>query len=223
VPTRPSTGRARNEQARRDVLRAALDLAGEGVEAMTVDALAARAGVGKQTIYRWWPSKWLVVLEALLEHAEHEVVAAADGPLEERVTKFLTSSFALITGPGHTGPILKALMAHAQLDPDFADAWRIRFIQPRRQALLHLLEPLGATPQGDATPQGEGSAAPGPQAEAAVDLLFGAMWYRLLIGHAPLDESYARSLSAAALALGLAGEPGTSLRAASLPGRGGRT
>lgn len=182
---RPSTGRARNDQARRDILHAALALAQAGdLGALTVDRIAARARVGKQTIYRWWPSKWAVILDALLERAEHEVRADSGGDLTEQLTEFLTSTFTAITRDGGSGTALRALMAHAQLDPEFAALWRERFIAPRRAALAQTLTTAGQ--------HGEPPARLDP--EVIVDLLFGAMWYRLLIDHAPLDEAYARQL-----------------------------
>jgi AcrR family transcriptional regulator len=184
-PGRPRTGRARNEHARRDILAGALELARRDLAGTTVDTIAARAGVGKQTIYRWWPSKWAVILDALLDHAERDVLAdTGSGPLADRLTAFLVSSFDLIASPDGDGPLLRALMAQAQLDPAFAVTWRESFIAPRRRALLELLD--------------RGS---DEDREAAVDLLFGAMWYRLLIGHGPLDQAYARRLSTAATAL----------------------
>ncbi|GAA0577528.1 TetR/AcrR family transcriptional regulator [Paractinoplanes ferrugineus] len=182
---RPSTGRTRNEQARQDILAATLALARHDLGATTVDSIAARAGVGKQTIYRWWPSKWAVILDALLAHAEREIRTGTDsGPPADRLATFLVSSFDLLTGPDSDGPLLRALMAQAQLDPGFAVAWREKFILPRRRALAQL---LNAGAQDDR--------------EAAVDLIFGGMWYRLLVEHGPLDEAYARRLSTAALAL----------------------
>jgi AcrR family transcriptional regulator len=182
---RPRTGRARNEQARRDILAAALALARHDLGGTTVDAIAVRAGVGKQTIYRWWPSKWAVILDALLGNAEREVVTDPEtGPLAERLVTFLVSSFRLLTGPDGDGPLLRALMAHAQMDPAFAVVWREEFILPRRRALLKLMD---HGRQDDR--------------EAAVDVLFGGMWYRLLIEHGPLDDAYARRLTTAAVGL----------------------
>jgi len=182
---RPRTGRARNEQARRDILAVTLALARHDLGATTVDAIALRAGVGKQTIYRWWPSKWAVILEALLSHAERQVVADADtGPPAERLVTFLRSSFALLTGPDGDGPLLRALMARAQTDPGFAAVWRDKFILPRRRALLQLLD--GGRED---------------DRQAAADLIFGGMWYRLLIEHGPLDDAYARRLTTAATSL----------------------
>jgi AcrR family transcriptional regulator len=163
-----------------------LESARQDLAATTVESIAVRAGVGKQTIYRWWPSKWEVILEALLEHAESDVVTdtGPGGSPADRVSAFLASTFALIAGPHGNGPLLRALMAQAQLDPAFAVAWRDRFIQPRRRALLRLLE--------------DGSH---EDRQAAVDLVFGGMWYRLLTDHGRLDRAYARRLTTAALAL----------------------
>ena len=182
---RPSTGRARNEQSRRAILDAALQLAQHDLGMLTVDQIAARAGVGKQTIYRWWPSKWAVVLDALLDRAEREVVAESGGPLQVDLAGFLTSTFLAITRDGGAGPLLKALMAQAQLDAAFAALWRERFLLPRRQALVRLLR---AAAQRGETP-------PDLDADVTADLLFGGLWYRLLAGHAPLDGAYARQLA----------------------------
>jgi AcrR family transcriptional regulator len=183
---RPHTGRVRNERTRRAILTAALSLALDNLSDMTVDSIARSAGVGKQTIYRWWSSKWEVVLDALLEYADQEVVILTDGPLLERVVGFLSSTFALITGPGGVGPLLGALMAQAQVDPGFAVSWREKFVMPRRRALMQLLD---------------GTVEQTADNDAAVDLLFGGMWYRLLVSHGPLDEPYARRLAMAALSL----------------------
>ena len=69
-PRRPHTGRRRNEAAQEAILDAAFRLlSGPGTEVMTIDAIAAEAGVGRQTIYRWWPSKGAVVADALVRHA----------------------------------------------------------------------------------------------------------------------------------------------------------
>ena len=79
---RPHTGRRRNEAARRAILEAALDLlTGSDGTTITIDALAAAAGVGKQTIYRWWPSKAAVLAEAMTQRARAQVPTADTGSL----------------------------------------------------------------------------------------------------------------------------------------------
>jgi AcrR family transcriptional regulator len=183
-PSRPRTGRARNPQARQAILAATLHLARDNLDDLTVDRIAAAAGVGKQTIYRWWPSKWDVLLEALLDLAEREVRMPGAGPLRADIDIFLTTTFASITHANGTGQLLRALMAHAQLDPSFAVAWRDQFVQPRRAALITLLT----------TAQARGELR-GSDPEVAADLIFGALWYRLLVGHAPLDAEFALQIT----------------------------
>jgi AcrR family transcriptional regulator len=186
--SRPHTGRARNEVARREILDAAMELALEDVSGLGVEAIAVRAGVGKQTIYRWWTSKYDVVLEALLERVRLTLSRTSSGPLEKDLARFLTETFAGIGRPGGTGPLLRSLMAHAQLDPGFARIWREDFVAPRRAALLEI---IGAA-------VGRGETAPGLDSGALVDLVLGALWFRLLVEHAPLDEAAARSIAALA-------------------------
>src|ERR1700761_334343 len=91
--TRPSKGRAphrRDEEARLAVLHAADDLLVEkGFGGVSVEGIAARAGVAKQTIYRWWPSKVDILLDTLIEDAERKLVVPERGTTEERVRKYL--------------------------------------------------------------------------------------------------------------------------------------
>lgn len=185
---RAATGRRRNEQARRDILDSALALAAEDLERLTMDRIAAHAGVGKQTVYRWWPSKWEVVLDALLERAEQEVPQhrPEDGQdATDRLEAFLADTFAAVTRPGGVAPLLRALMAHSQFDPTFAALWRERFVLPRRAVLADLVR----------RERDQGRVRTDLPPDAAADLLFGALWYRLLVGHAELDDAYARHLA----------------------------
>ncbi|WP_156766937.1 TetR/AcrR family transcriptional regulator, partial [Mycobacterium sp. E796] len=69
TPRRPHTGNRRNDAAERAILQAAAELLADGGGPISVDAIAERAGVGKQTIYRWWPSKSAVLLDAMIHRA----------------------------------------------------------------------------------------------------------------------------------------------------------
>src|ERR1700761_5489135 len=98
---RPPPGRRRNDAAADAILDAAFRLFSEpGRSALTIDAIAAEAGVGRQTIYRWGPSKGAVLAEALTRQALVTVPERDTGALAEDLAAFLVDSFA---GLGATG------------------------------------------------------------------------------------------------------------------------
>jgi AcrR family transcriptional regulator len=175
---RPS-GRKRSEQAHSAILKAALALLRQRPYAdLNCDMIASEAGVGKQTIYRWWNNKAEVVLEALSQHAR-AVTAPETGALESDVRAFFEETFRLVRGSRGTGAVLKGLMAEAQLDPEFARSFAA-FIETRRSALHAVLA--------------RHSRADEHELGTLVDMLFGAFWYRLLLGHAPLTSAVAATL-----------------------------
>jgi AcrR family transcriptional regulator len=176
-------GRPRSEAARRAILDTAIaELTERGYRALTVDGIAARAGTGKQTIYRWWGSKADVVLDAMLDVAETWIAVPDDGSLPADLTAFLTATFRL----RGLRPVLVGLMAEAVLDPAFGDAFRERFLFSRRAALRSVLR-RGVE---------RGEIGPDVDLELLIDVVFGVLWYRVLVGHAPLDEATGRALAA---------------------------
>jgi AcrR family transcriptional regulator len=175
-------GRPRSETARRAILTAALDeLREQGYAALTIEGIAARAGAGKQTIYRWWPSKADVVLDALLDMAATKITVPDKGSLHADLTAFLTATFR----QRGQRPILVGLMAQALLDPVFATAFRERFLFSRRATLRGILE--------RAVARGEINA--DTDLEMLVDVVYGVLWYRLLLNHAPLSEKAGKDLA----------------------------
>lgn len=175
-------GRPRSERSRRAILRAVLSLTREiGYGAVTTRAIAARAGVGRQTLFRWWPSKAAIVLEALLEDARLQIQTPETDSLVEDLGAFLQQTFRALT---RTGDVVRSLMAEAQSDPEFAEAFRDRFIARRRDTLRAVFERARA----------RGECALGDD-ELLLDLAFGPMWYRLMVGHQPLDAAFARRLA----------------------------
>jgi AcrR family transcriptional regulator len=175
-------GRPRSEQTRDAILDAALaELEQRGYAALTIEGIAARAGAGKQTIYRWWPSKADVVLDAMMELAARRIKIPDKGSLEADLLSFLTDSFR----QRQLRPVLVALMAQAQLDPGFATAFRERFLFARRAALRTVL----------AAARDRGEIGPEVDLELFIDVVFGVLWYRLLVDHAPLDAKAARQLT----------------------------
>ena len=186
----------RRESSRRAILDAALALCREeGYAKLTVEGIAARAGVGKQTIYRWWPSKGAVLLEAL----DREVADTVDHPDTGDVAADLRAIVATAVrfhADPEFGPHLAALIAETQQDPALAPALLERFVRPRRAAVLQVLRRAQASGQLPAS----------LDAEAFLEIVFGALYHRLLLGSGPLDAAYA-SFVADVVLDGAAGHP----------------
>jgi len=175
-------GRPRSSEARQAILAAALaDLRERGYAAVTIEGIAARAGVGKQTIYRWWPSKADVVLEAARVEAAARIAVPDRGSLGADLRAFLTATFR----QRDQQPVVVGLMAQALLDPEFADKFREQFLFGRRAALRAVFE--RACERGEVPVEVD--------VELLIDVVFGVLWYRLLIGHAPLTPRAARQLA----------------------------
>ncbi|WP_395110009.1 TetR/AcrR family transcriptional regulator [Actinomadura sp. SCN-SB] len=175
-------GRPRSEEARRAILAAALDeLKERGYRGLTMQGIAARAGVGKQTVYRWWPSKADVVLDAMVDMAETVVAVPDTGTLSDDLVAFLKATFR----QRGQRPILIGLMAQALLDPGFAKVFRDRFLFARRMVLRQIME--RARERGEISPEMD--------LELAIDVVYGVLWYRLMLDHAPLDEAAGRDLA----------------------------
>jgi AcrR family transcriptional regulator len=184
-PRRPHTGRRRNDAAREAILDATFRLlSAPKLEAMTIDAIAAEAGVGRQTIYRWWPSKGAVVADALARHAGVVVPERDSGSFTADLAAFLIDSFGGLENEGYAER-LRQIVAEAQHD-EHVSRVLADFTAVRRAALRALLE------RGRAT----GELAADADLDMLVDMAYGVLYYRLLVGHAPLDETAARSLAA---------------------------
>jgi len=185
---RAHTGRRRNEEARQAILGAALDLLmASDDEPITMDALAATAGVSKQTIYRWWPTKAAVLAEAMADRARDEVPVVDTGTVLGDLTEFLVATFR----NARTRPVARALrtvMAEAQSDPQAAEVLDA-YTAERREALRAVL--MRGQLRGDLPLDAD--------LATMVDMAFGFVWYRMMVGHAPLDRSSAVSLARSVL------------------------
>ena len=143
---------------------------------MTVDEIAAAAGVGKQTIYRWWPSKSAVIMDALIELTDPEPSDLPESTYEairlqmRRVARMFAS---------RNGELIRELVADTQGDPELSDDFRERFFAHRRAR--------GAATLVDGVAKGE--LKPDLDIEVALDVLYGPLWLRLLIGHGPMSPA----------------------------------
>jgi AcrR family transcriptional regulator len=176
-------GRPRSEASRAAILDAAYRLVLQrGYGAVTAQAIAAAAGAGKQTLYRWWPSKGRIVLEAFLARERERIDRPRDAAIQAGdLTKFLVAECA---GAKPFDAALRFLVTEAQGDADLMAALRADVVEPRAAALRTILRRRVAEAEGIET------------LIAAID---GAIWRGLLIGE-PLDEDFARRLAALALA-----------------------
>jgi AcrR family transcriptional regulator len=187
APARPRAGRKRSRESHAAILDASLSvLEDRGFAGASIEAIAARAGVGKQTMYRWWPTRGAIFLEALRSRAQTEIRVPDSGSLELDLRQFLAKSFALLRG--RYGALVAGLMAEAQIDAAFHEQFCTGLIDVRRAALRSIF----------AHAQHRGTVANNVDLDAIVDMVFGAMWYRLLLRHAELSDAFASQLARSA-------------------------
>ena len=179
----------RSEEARQAVLEAADDLLAErGFAGVTIEGIAARAGVAKQTIYRWWPSKVDVLLEAFTEDMAEHLTPEDLGDLGAdlrvhlaRLAEFLTES--------DPGAVFRALTGQAQHDPQLAT--RLRDVHLSHQRTRDALPLRRAIDRGDLPADLD--------VDLALDQLVGPIYYRVLVTGAPVPREFTDDLVAAFL------------------------
>jgi AcrR family transcriptional regulator len=182
TPKRP--GRPRRRSTDDAITTAALDvLAERGFQAATIEAIAERAGVGRNTIYRRWRSKEELIADALRELTTDFDVWRSDD-LFTLLLNWLRDFSRTFSDP-LLGRLLAGVLGELQRNPVFADVYAERVVRPRRDALLGRLR--------DAQEQGELRA--DVDVEYVADLLGGALLLRLLpLGLPAVGESYAEEL-----------------------------
>jgi len=187
---RPRTraGRPRSQQARAAVLRATSELMREvGLRAMTTEDIAARSGASKATIYKWWPNKYAVAVEAFLSEMAVESADPDTGSAREDFRRALRGLIHFYTG--EYGRAYAQLVGEAQFDPKIGAELRDHLVGARRE-LVRAIWDRGVA-------RGELRADVDP--EVAIDLIFGPAMYRLVAGHAPLDDGAAEAVIDAAI------------------------
>ncbi|WP_336318265.1 TetR/AcrR family transcriptional regulator [Streptomyces lavendofoliae] len=183
----------RSERSRRAIYDAALALVGEvGYARTTIEGIAARAGVGKQTIYRWWPSKAAVLLEAFVDlgvRAGEALGGDADsgipdtGDLEADLKLVLRATVDELNDPGYDAPS-RALAAEGVVNPELG----ARFVEQLLEPQLRLyVDRLSAAREA-------GQVRPEIDPRIALELFVGPLTHRWLLRTAPLTHAYADSL-----------------------------
>lgn len=180
VASRPDP-RRRSERAHRAILAAALELCRElGYAGLTIESIAAHAGVGKQTIYRWWPSKGAVLLDALHHELETGITFPDDGDFAADLHAQVKATVRFLTDPSY-GPHLAGLIGEAQRDPDFAADLAERWTMPRRAVIRARFERAKQA----------GQLRDDVDVDIAIELVYGPLYSRLLLGTGPLDDDFA--------------------------------
>ena len=187
---KPPNPARRNQRSHQAILAATADLLGEvGYAKLTVEAIAARAGVGKQTIYRWWPDKGALVLDAYLTlvGADQELTVPDSGDLEADLRLVLGSLVDSLGDPVFEQRY-RALLAAIQDDPKLAAALLDRLLMPW----------LAATRERLRAAQRAGQIR-GVDLEVATELLYGPVYYRWLLRTGPITRAYVDAVVAMTL------------------------
>jgi AcrR family transcriptional regulator len=181
--TAPTVGRPRSERARLAILEATADLLVEGgLGSATMDAIAARAGVSKVTIYKWWPSRGAVAVDAYF-HRYDETYSYVD---TGNVAADLTGQIALLirSFAGRAGQIMAELIGRAQSDPVLAETLRTGWLLPRREATAAVLRRAIERSQVRSD----------VDIPTVMDQLYAPVYWRLMMQHQPLDDGLAAQL-----------------------------
>lgn len=175
----PTAGRPRSAEAQRAVLDAARELfEAHGYTGATIEAVAARSGVAKTTIYRWWPNRAALLVEVLSEvHTAAVPLPAGGEPVRAIVGELRDAAEAL---NGLTGRLLTALIGEAQHDPEVSVELLEGLFYPRRLGTARVIRRA----------QEKGAIRPDVPPDIAADLLFGPLFYRLLVRHGPVTGTF---------------------------------
>jgi AcrR family transcriptional regulator len=178
-------GRPRSENARRAVLDAAADLALQGASGTGIDAIAARAGVSRTTVYKWWPTAAAVLLEGLLERTHNTLESPASATTREALGEDLARLVTLVRDTP-AGALLRGLTAASVSDPGVSHALIDDWLAPRRAAVVELL--VDGVRRGDVRE--------GLDYDSVIDVLFAPIYYRLMYEHQPLTDRLSAEIMA---------------------------
>ena len=176
-------GRQRSKVAETAVLKATMELLEDRpLSSVTAEDIASKAGVSKATLYKWWPNKNRIALDAFLAQMAEDVPIPDTGSARLDFFKQLKSAIRFYTSP--RGRILSQFIAEGRSDPELLKAFQERFQKPRRKAVQVMWE------RGVA----RGELRADIDAGTVIDLLFGPIVYRLMTEHGPLNDAAAEML-----------------------------
>jgi AcrR family transcriptional regulator len=171
-------GRPRSEAAKEAILAAAFSLLSErGYAGLAMDAVAQASGAGKTTIYRWWPGKAELAVDAFFHATTRELTFPDTGSAQGDFTSQITELASLLRGP--RGAAMAAMLGGSRTDPALARALGERWLEPRRR--------WGFARMSAARAKGE--LLPGVDVGAALAVLYGPLYAPLLFGQGVPDET----------------------------------
>lgn len=177
-------GRPRSEESRQSILRSTLKLLQQdgGFADLTIEGIAADANVGKTTVYRWWPTKAALVADAFAASADNELRFPNTGSVYTDINLQMRGLIRIFRS--QRGKVVAALLAGGQSDPELLEAYRDRFLWPRRRQAYETLQ-RGVD---------RGELLVGSDFDLILDSLYGPILMRFLIRHVKLEESFADEL-----------------------------
>ena len=176
-------GRPRNAETEKAILEASYDLLLEnGFGNVTVEKIAERAKVSKATIYKWWPNKAAVVMDGFLSAAMARLPLPDTGSVIHDIVSQASNLANFLTS--REGKVITELIAEGQFDGKLAEEYRLRYFNPRRLDSRRILE------RG----MERGELKKGLDLELCIDLIYGPLFYRLLVTGEKIDEPFIRSI-----------------------------
>lgn len=178
--------RTKSTACRLNILDAAASvMEDKGYLDMSIEEVACRAKAGKQTVYRHFGSKPRLALEAFVHKAAQTLDLPDTGSFRTDLTTYLEELADAMSAP-HKRAMLGGLVAEVQTDPSLGQLFREQIISAKRQALRTVFQ--RGIARGEVDPEAD--------LGVLVDLVYGPVWYRLLISGDPLDARFARALAA---------------------------
>jgi AcrR family transcriptional regulator len=172
-------GRPRSEQARLAILRSTLQLLGEnGFSDLSIEAVAADAGVGKATVYRWWPDKAALITDAFASSTGQKLHFPDTGSVHTDMSQQMRQLVKIFLS--RRGRIVSAILAAGQSDRDVIAAFRDRFMKPRRHEAYATLQ-RGIQ---------RGELRQNVDMDLLLDSLYGPIYMRFLIRHRKLTPDF---------------------------------
>jgi AcrR family transcriptional regulator len=205
--TKETNGNAHTRLRPSEIKRRVLDAAFEsvlrvGFRAVTVESISAETGIAKTSIYRRWPNKAAMVMDAFVFRIGPSI---GFPPSDDHIGSIRKQMLALAKAfRGPAGTMIKALLGEAQFDLELAEAFRKHWLLPRRETAI--VEVQAAIDSGELRADVD--------VQVTLDALYGGLYYRLLTGSGPLSDTYVKKLFSHVVDGLASGQPKTLVRRA---------